>query len=83
MNRKNIIFVGTSNVFYPVVDELINENQINLIHWFFKNPSFEEEIELALKGNYSSIKDKIYLKILSKLHFILNKRREYRLWKKE
>ncbi len=72
MNNKNLIFVGTSNTFYPVVDELIKEEQINLIHWFFKNPSFDKEIELALKENYTSRKDKAYFNVLDKLHFIFN-----------
>lgn len=72
MNKKNVIFVGTSSIFYPVVDELRNEDHINLVHWFFKNPSFEQEIELALNINYSCIKDKTYVNVLDKLHFVLN-----------
>ena len=70
--NSNIVIVGTSSVFYPVVEELKNEGYINLVHWFFKNPSFEQEIELALNTNYSSIKDKTYINILDKLHFVLN-----------
>lgn len=70
--NNNVVVVGTSSVFYPVIDELKKEGNINLIHWFFRNPSFEQEIELALKDNYTCRKDEIYFNVLDKLPTILN-----------
>jgi len=68
---KNIVMVGTSYLFFDLIERLQKEQKINLIHWFFKNPKDDKEIEEAQKAPFMP-KDETYERVYKNISFFLD-----------
>lgn len=70
---KKIIFVGGSKAFIKVAELLEEDRKVEVVHWFFKEPKYDNELEIAKTSPIEHYIDPImYNEIFEKLSTFLN-----------
>ena len=70
---KKVVFVGASKAFVPVSEILEKEKKAEIVHWFFKEPKYDKELEIAKNTTIQNYPSPItYNKIFEELPVFLN-----------